>query len=65
VAEIAGLERGVSFVLFVRDGMLDFLEGFTFDEPWPDRIDDYSVDSADTLTPNDLHALDAAERRVR
>lgn len=65
MAEIAGLERGVSFVLFVRDGMLDFLEGFTFDEPWPDRIDDYAVDSADTLTPNDLHALDAAERRVR
>jgi hypothetical protein len=25
----------LGFLLFVDDGLLHFLEGFTFDEPWP------------------------------
>jgi hypothetical protein len=35
-ATIEGLEHGAGFVLFVQDGVLDFLEGFSYDEPWPD-----------------------------
>jgi hypothetical protein len=27
---------GVGFVLFVRDGAISMLEGYTYDEPWPD-----------------------------
>jgi hypothetical protein len=64
VVEIAGLEHGVGFVLFIRDGKLDVLEGFTYDEPWPDKIGNYSVGPAETLTPGDLRALQFAERRM-
>lgn len=42
-AEISGLERGASFVVFVTDGYLDFLEGFSYDEPWPPAISEFSL----------------------
>jgi hypothetical protein len=35
-ATIEGLEHGAGFVLFVQDGVLDVLEGFSYDEPWTD-----------------------------
>lgn len=34
-ADVEGLQRGAGFVLFVRGGRLDMLEGYTYDEPWP------------------------------
>jgi len=37
-AELEGVAHGVGFLLFVRNGQLDVLEGFTFDEPWPTRV---------------------------
>ena len=40
---IDGLEHGAGFVLFVEDGVLDTLEGFSYDEPWPDVIGEYDV----------------------
>ena len=43
VATIEGLEHGAGFVLFIENGLLDNLEGFTYDEPWPDRIGGYSL----------------------
>jgi hypothetical protein len=33
--ELSGVDHGVGVVLFVRGGYLSFLEGFTYDEPWP------------------------------
>ena len=39
-AEIEGLEHGAGFVLFIEDGYLHMLEGYTYgSEPWPDRLD--------------------------
>jgi hypothetical protein len=35
VGELPGLEHGAGFVVFVDDGLLSALEGFTFDEAWP------------------------------
>jgi hypothetical protein len=35
--EVEGLEHGAGCVLFVRDGMLRALEGYTYGEPWPER----------------------------
>ncbi len=35
-AECEPLRHGAGFVLFVRDGTIDMLEGYTFDEPWPE-----------------------------
>jgi len=40
---IEGMERGAGFVLFVEGGVLDTLEGFTYDEPWPDVMGRYEV----------------------
>lgn len=42
-AELDGVRYGAGFVLFVEDGMLTTLEGFTYDEPWPERIDGYAL----------------------
>ena len=43
VATIEGLAHGAGFVLFVNDGYLDFLEGYSFDEPWPERVRGFST----------------------
>ena len=42
-AEIDGLEQGAGFVLFVVDGYLDLLEGFSYGEPWPKSIQGFSL----------------------
>ena len=34
-AEIPGMTYGAGFLLFVRDGRITCLEGFSYDEPWP------------------------------
>ena len=38
IGDAATLTNGISvgFVLFVRDGAISMLEGYTYDEPWPD-----------------------------
>jgi hypothetical protein len=36
--ELEGLTHGAGFVLFVRDGRLKTLEGFSYDEPWPKEV---------------------------
>jgi hypothetical protein len=38
IAEIDGLKHGAGFLLYIQDGVLDALEGYTYDEPWPDTI---------------------------
>lgn len=42
-ARITGLEHGAGFVLFVREGYLDMLEGYSFDEPWPAAITGFTL----------------------
>ena len=37
LAEIEGLECGVGFALFIGEGILTLLEGYTYEEPWPDE----------------------------
>ena len=34
-AEVSGLEHGAGFLLFVEDGAIDCLEGFSYGEAWP------------------------------
>ena len=38
VGEIEGLQNGAGFALFIRGGKLAFLEGFSYDEPWPSTV---------------------------
>ncbi|WP_027407960.1 hypothetical protein [Anoxybacteroides tepidamans] len=42
--EIEGINDGVGFVLFVKDGIIDLLEGHTYgDEKWPEVIVNYKL----------------------
>ena len=42
-AEFSNLRHGAGFVLFIRHGVVDILEGYTYDEPWPTIIDQFKV----------------------
>jgi hypothetical protein len=42
-ASILGLNSGAGFLLYITDGALHMLEGFTFDEPWPHSIDEFHL----------------------
>jgi hypothetical protein len=42
-AEIKGLENGAGFVLFIKNGKISMLEGFTYDEPWPSQITSFRL----------------------
>ena len=42
-AEIDDLEHGAGFLLFIRNGKLDFLEGYSFDEPWPAEVGKFKL----------------------
>lgn len=42
-ADIRGLKYGAGFVVFVTDGYLDCLEGFSYEEPWPPELVEYSL----------------------
>ena len=37
-ASLDGLQYGAGFVLFVRNGRLATLEGYTYEEPWPQEV---------------------------
>ena len=56
-AEVAGLAHGAGFVLFIRGGRLDNLEGFTYDEPWPDEIRRFSLKYSDPERKAELAKL--------
>lgn len=36
VAEFDGVGLGAGFLIWIKDRRLHFLEGYTFDTPWPD-----------------------------
>ncbi|MFZ2641327.1 MAG: hypothetical protein WA117_10050 [Verrucomicrobiia bacterium] len=42
-AEFPDLKHGAGFVLFIRDGVIRMLEGYTYDEPWPEKIDEFRL----------------------
>ncbi len=41
--DLEGVAHGAGFVLFIRDGALACLEGFTYDEPWPETIKSFTL----------------------
>ena len=55
VAEIDGLQHGAGFLLTIAEGYLDELEGYSFDERWPEEIVSFTL--AYTEEPRDLTAL--------
>ena len=53
------LAHGMGFVLFIRDGIIATLEGFTFDEKWPEHLTNLRLcylpeNPADTRDMEDL-----------
>jgi hypothetical protein len=46
-AEIPGVKNGCGFVLFVENGKIDTLEGYTYDEPWPSHFETYTLSRTD------------------
>jgi hypothetical protein len=43
MAEIEGLQHGAGFVLFVRDGVIETLEGYSYDELWPTNVQHFEL----------------------
>jgi hypothetical protein len=43
LAELEGLDHGAGFILYVRNGVMDLLEGFSYDEPWPSAVGAFSL----------------------
>ena len=56
-AVISSLENGVGFLLWVKDGLIDMLEAYTYDEAWPESITEYELKyiSGENLDWNYLH----------
>lgn len=42
-AQLDGAAFGAGFVLFVKDGLIDFLEGYTYDGPWPEESNHFTL----------------------
>jgi len=42
-AAIPGLKHGAGFVLFIEEGYISFLEGFSYEEPWPTEVSEFSL----------------------
>lgn len=57
-ANMDGLAHGAGFLLFIRDGYLDFLEGFSYDEPWPSEDGNFTLSYR--IEPRDIHLPDAS-----
>ncbi len=50
VAAIKGLDYGAGFILHVNNGAIDFLEGYSYDEPWPNCISEFTLSKDEGLT---------------
>jgi hypothetical protein len=49
---LEGIRHGAGCVLFVRDGRLSTLEGFTYDDPWPENARVLAVDNIIPIIPS-------------
>ena len=41
--EITGLAHGAGFVLLVENGLVSILEGFSYEEDWPETVRSFEV----------------------
>lgn len=48
LAEIPGLEHGMGFILWVKHGIIDSLEGYTYGEDIPDSLCGYTLQQPET-----------------
>lgn len=64
-ATVTGLEHGAGFVLFVDDGLLRLLEGYSYSEPWPDKIGKFSVSYMEPGRPKLIAELRDTAMKLR
>jgi hypothetical protein len=57
LADVDGLAHGAGVMLFIRNGRLNMLEGYTYDEPWPEEIRDFSLRYSDPDRKAELSKL--------
>ena len=43
IGYIPELSEGAGFLLYLKDGVLDMLEGYSYGEPWPSSIDCFTL----------------------
>jgi len=43
LGELEGVRNGVGFILFIREGVIQTLEGYTYEEEWPEKIGQYQL----------------------
>ncbi len=43
IGDIPGLASGAGFLLYIKNGVLDMLEGYSYDEPWPESINSFNL----------------------
>jgi hypothetical protein len=55
--EISGLDHGAGFVLFIRGRRINMLEGYSYDEPRPDRVTNFSLKYEDPSRKEELAKL--------
>ena len=41
--EVNNVKNGVGFILFIQEGKINMLEGYTYDEKWPEEITNYRL----------------------
>lgn len=46
-ATIDDLKHGAGFLLYIDSGTLIMLEGYTYDEPWPEHTDNFDLSYID------------------
>ena len=42
-AKFSNLEHGAGFLLFIRGGVVSMLEGFSYGEDWPQKIEEFEL----------------------
>jgi hypothetical protein len=46
-ATISGMAHGAGFLRWLKDGRLHELEGYSYDEPWPEQVAAFSLKYAE------------------
>ncbi len=57
-ADIDGVRNGAGFVLHIERGSISFLEGYTYDQPWPSELRGYRLMFNASDNKRDLSGLD-------
>lgn len=56
---IVGLENGAGFILFITNGVIDVLEGYSYGEDWPSEVASFTLSYSDPARVSTIAALDS------